>query len=226
MNGGEVSALTTRGDLIAAASTSGEVALWNYEGLKIATVEVKGSSIRDLSIRDTNLLVVSNGDAYEFNLPMPTNANTIPSVLKLKKGGHHNLGQATWAAYDPEGKNILLERKTDVGNHTLQRFRPVLPLSSKDYDIYILSYREKREGFGQQNIVIERFDSGKTSIVREFQVDYIPIKSLWCDRERLYWIYRFGSRIRMVNLTDGLNFETNSTVQLAECFSLTYPNNR
>ncbi|KAH8585842.1 hypothetical protein B0O99DRAFT_706204 [Bisporella sp. PMI_857] len=91
MNGGEVSALTTRGDLIAAASTSGEVALWNYEGLKIATVEVKGSSIRDLSIRDTNLLVVSNGDAYEFNLPMPTNANTIPSVLKLKKGAHHNL---------------------------------------------------------------------------------------------------------------------------------------
>jgi hypothetical protein len=227
---GEISAMSTRHDLIAAGSTSGEAALWNYTGSKLATIKLECGTIHSLSIRETRLLVVPD-DAYEYEIPTPTAVTTTPSVLKLKRGGHHELGETTWAAYDPEQKNIEVERLRSTKDQPLERFRPVLPLSSLDYDIHILSCKVKTKNvpgslypeIDRQDIVIEEFDSGKTRIIRDFQVAPKEIKSLWCDRERLYWIYASTTKIMMVNFTDGLNFERNTTVKLAECFSLSSP---
>ncbi|CZR65346.1 uncharacterized protein PAC_15246 [Phialocephala subalpina] len=227
---GEISAMSTRHDLIAAGSTSGEAALWNFAGSKLATIKLDCGTIHSLSIRETRLLVVPD-DAYEYEILTPTTATTTPSVPKLKSVGYHKLGETTWAAYNPEQKKIQFERLISTKDQPLERFRPVLPLSSLDYDIHILSCKVKTKRvpgkwnleIDKQDIVIEEFDSGKTRIIRNFQVAPKHIKSLWCDKERLYWIYTGTSKIMMVNFTDGLSFERNTTVKLAECFSLNSP---
>ncbi|KAH8595146.1 hypothetical protein B0O99DRAFT_710411 [Bisporella sp. PMI_857] len=196
---GEIRTMSTRRDLIGAGSTGGEVALWNYAGSMIATVKLgREGIIHSLSIGETRLLVVPDNDAYEYEIPTMDAATTIPSILKLKKGGHRKLGKTTWAAYDPEEKNIQSEKLISTENQPLERFRPVLPLSSLDYDIHILSCKvETKEVPGSQypgitkvDIVIEEFNSGKTTIIRDFQVAPEEIKSMWCDRERLYWVYQ------------------------------------
>ncbi|KAH8600134.1 hypothetical protein B0O99DRAFT_682588 [Bisporella sp. PMI_857] len=231
--GGEITTMSTRHDLIGATSLTGEVALWNYAGSKVATIKLESETpIHSLSIGETRLLVVTDNDAYEYEIPTAAAPTTTPSILKLKKGGHRKLGKpTTWATYDPEEKNILIEERLSTAEQPLERFRPVLPLSSLDYDIHIISYKVKtKEVQGSLHrhiyeayIVIEELNSGKTTIIRDFQVSSEDIQSLWCDKERLYWVHQGSKKIMMVDFTDKLNLGGNTSVKLGECFSLSFP---
>jgi hypothetical protein len=93
-------------------------------------------------------------------------------------------------------------------------------MSTGSCDVRLLARREL--GNDDQQVVVKNFKTGKE--FRRFSVDQGIIDFMWCDRDRLFMVYRRRQEILMMDFAKDIpGFNRDTSNELAECFSIMYP---
>lgn len=209
-----ITALSTRGDLIMAGTVGGEVGGWSYDGSKLYHIlEPLNDFVHSISIRETRILVGTE-NVNEYQLPARKSESDPSIIQQLERLSQKRAKVSLWATYDSEGQKVKWRQEGK-----LAPYRPMLPMSTGSCEVRLLARKELND---DQQVVVKNFNSGEE--FRRFSVDQGIIDFMWCDRDRLFMIYRGRKEILMMDFAkDILGFNRDTTNELAECFSLSYP---
>jgi hypothetical protein len=203
----EVTALSTRGDIIVAGCRFG-FGIWNYNGEQLYA-NLEPPQIHSISITETLLLIGTNKIFREYQLP----ATTLQTHNRDVPGEDNH---SIWATYD----NRKRVKYHDSCTGASVPFRPVIP-SSEEEDTYYLSLEHKERD--RQEIIVHVLDTNDE--VCRFSVETYDIRFLWANRGRIFWI-QFGQNhdekyeIHMVDVAKNSTWD--KSFEIAECFSFPY----
>ena len=213
----KITCLSTRDGLIVAGSDTGEVGGWSYDGTQLYQFQIpdhydiegisfrQDSFIEGISIRQDSFLITTYQSVSVYKaLSCGVSDTTMPTCIKTHKAF------CDWATYDIEGKKIYLAK-----NSKEFAFRPILPISTGQHKIFILSVPNV-----SNEIIIRDFNTLET--LRKEQVDKEFLRDvayMWCNYEQLFLIR--NDTVYLMDLgKDLVGYSKAEPFEVAECFAL------